>query len=557
MNGAIEALYIYDEHNRPLLQNTYTSRPLSSTQLLPLYLAHPAPRPSLIYLPNTSPPTLLFNLIHSNLLFCLTSSSEIEPLLALEFLHRVIDVLEEFVGAPLLAQKIESSYEVVAQLLNEMCDAGKVSSTEPNALRDMVEVEGWIGKFLGGINIPGKPGFATPSSSGMSGLSSTGSLAANTPALPWRRANVRHTSNELYVDLVETLTVTLAPSGRPLAAFANGTIAFTSKISGVPDLLLNLSTPSGRQNVSSVMELPVFHPCVRLARWREKPGELSFVPPDGRFVLAGYEVDLLPSTGGKSGTTNASHLKLPVNIEVKTSLGPTGSDFEVRLFIVKVSGQGNSSISSGSSSRSNSNAAGQLSRAASQFSGGLGGNFGGSTGSSTSPIIEDLVVTVPLPADVRNLSEIKASRGDTTYNPGEKNLEWHIPARDAVAGGATLRCTVVGPLSPEEEYDGNGFKLDGEYDYDTETYQSAPEKAKVENTFNNEGKDARKVAQNKILMPSSAAVSFSVKGWLASGIKVESLTIDTRKSRGIGEGVKPYKGVKYLTVSRGGIEVRC
>ncbi|KAK6604638.1 adaptor complexes medium subunit family protein [Botrytis cinerea] len=539
MNGAIEALYIYDEHNRPLLQNTYTSRPLSSTQLLPLYLAHPAPRPSLIYLPNTSPPTLLFNLIHSNLLFCLTSSSEIEPLLALEFLHRVIDVLEEFVGAPLLAQKIESSYEVVAQLLNEMCDAGKVSSTEPNALRDMVEVEGWIGKFLGGINIPGKPGFATPSSSGMSGLSSTGSLAANTPALPWRRANVRHTSNELYVDLVETLTVTLAPSGRPLAAFANGTIAFTSK---------NLW--STRSSLES------FH-TIRLARWREKPGELSFVPPDGRFVLAGYEVDLLPSTGGKSGTTNASHLKLPVNIEVKTSLGPTGSDFEVRLFIVKVSGQGNSSISSGSSSRSNSNAAGQLSRAASQFSGGLGGNFGGSTGNSTSPIIEDLVVTVPLPADVRNLSEIKASRGDTTYNPGEKNLEWHIPARDAVAGGATLRCTVVGPLSPEEEYDGNGFKLDGEYDYDTETYQSAPEKAKVENTFNNEGKDARKVAQNKILMPSSAAVSFSVKGWLASGIKVESLTIDTRKSRGIGEGVKPYKGVKYLTVSRGGIEVRC
>ncbi|KAG4027910.1 hypothetical protein MFRU_026g00910 [Monilinia fructicola] len=557
MNGAIEALYIYDEHNRPLLQNTYTSRPLSSTQLLPLYLAHPAPRPSLIYLPNTSPPTLLFNLIHSNLLFCLTSSSEIEPLLALEFLHRVIDVLEEFVGAPLLAQKIESSYDVVAQLLNEMCDAGTVSSTEPNALRDMVEVEGWIGKLLGGINIPGKPGFATPSSSSMSGISSTGSLAANTPALPWRRANVRHTSNELYVDLVETLTVTLAPSGRPLAAFANGTIAFTSKISGVPDLLLNLSTPSGRQNVSSVMELPVFHPCVRLARWREKPGELSFVPPDGRFVLAGYEVDLLPSTGGKSGTTNASHLKLPVNIEVKTSLGPTGSDFEVRLFIVKVSGQGNSSISSGSNSRSNSHAAGHLSRAASQFSGGLSGNLGGNSGNSTSPIIEDLVVTVPLPADVRNLSEIKASRGDTTYNPGESNLEWNIPARDAIAGGATLRCTVVGPLSTEEEFDGTNFRLDGEYDYDAETYQSAPEKAKVENNSSNEIKDARKVAQNKILMPSSAAVSFSVKGWLASGIKVESLTIDTRKSRGLGEGVKPYKGVKYLTVSKGGIEVRC
>jgi len=68
----------------------------------------------LIYLPNASPPTLVFSLVHSNLLFLLTSSTEIEPLLALEFLHRIIDVLEEFLGAPLLAHKVETSYDVVA-----------------------------------------------------------------------------------------------------------------------------------------------------------------------------------------------------------------------------------------------------------------------------------------------------------------------------------------------------------------------------------------------------------------------------------------------------------
>jgi AP-3 complex subunit mu len=141
--------------SQPLLTHTYTSRPLTASQLLLLYNAHPEPRPNLIYLPNTSPPTLVFSFIHSNLLFLLTSSTEIEPLLALEFLHRVIDVLEEFIGSPLLAQKIESSYDVVAQLLNEMCDAGAVSTTEPNALRDLVEVEGWVGKLLGNISMPG------------------------------------------------------------------------------------------------------------------------------------------------------------------------------------------------------------------------------------------------------------------------------------------------------------------------------------------------------------------------------------------------------------------
>jgi hypothetical protein len=139
----------------PVLSHTYTGRPLSAAHLLPLYLEHPAPRPNLIYLPNTSPPTLVFSLNHANLLFLVTSSSEIEPLLVFEFLHRVIDAFEDFLGAPILAVKIENNYDIVAQLLTEVCDAGTVSTTEPNALREMVEQEGWVGKLLGGLSLPG------------------------------------------------------------------------------------------------------------------------------------------------------------------------------------------------------------------------------------------------------------------------------------------------------------------------------------------------------------------------------------------------------------------
>lgn len=501
-------------------------------------------------------------MIHANLLFLLTSSSEIEPLLALEFLHRVIDIFEDFIGAPLLSSKIESNYDVVAQLLNEMVDAGAVSTTEGNALRDLVEVEGWVGKLLGSINMPGyvlnicvisianlvvfsKPGFtaASNSSNSMPGISSLGPSASQTPALPWRRANVRHTSNELYVDVVETLSVTMAPSGRPLAAFANGTIAFTSKISGVPDLLLTLSSPSGKHNLESVMELPIFHPCVRLARWRERPGELSFVPPDGRFVLASYEVDLLPFTSGKVSNSSAN-LKLPVQIEVKTSLGALGAEFEVRAYLSKIAGSTVNSTLSGSSIRP-------------------GGRLGGASGVSASPALEDLIITVPIPSDVRTLSDIRASRGDTTYNPGGAALEWHIPSKDASAGVATLRCTVVGVNLDEDDTEGNGFTFDGakEYDYNENeaisAYQSSASTPSVIDTREADKKDEKKVEKNKILMPSSARVSFAIKGWLASGIKVESLTVDTRNSRGLGDGVKPYKGVKYLSVSRGGVEIRC
>ncbi|PKS07510.1 hypothetical protein jhhlp_006114 [Lomentospora prolificans] len=546
MNGTIEALHIFDEHNHAIVSHTYAGRPLSATHLLPLYLDHPAPQPNVLYLPNTNPPTLVYSLTHANLLLLATSSSEVEPLLVLEFLHRVVDAFEEFLGAPLLSSKIEQNYDVVAQLLTEMCDAGAVNTTEPNALRDLVEVEGWVDKLLGSINLPGRPVSAV-------NPAATSLAALNGPALPWRRSNVRHTSNELYADVVETLTVTLAPSGRPLAAFANGTIAFTSKVSGVPDITLSLTCPSGKHNLGSLLELPVFHPCVRLAKWKERPGELSFIPPDGRFILAGYEVNLLPFTD----SLPSGSLKLPLSLEVKTGLGPTGSDFEVRVQTNRVMGTGSSS-------------SGHMGRGG----GGVGSRgFGGPhPGTAAAPLLEDLVVRIPLPPDVRNLPELRPSRGDAVFNPADSVLEWIIPTKEISMGTShfALRCTVVGPLAEDDEDDAIPGTSVTDYGYE-EPYQGSqttPKKEKKGSKRANqiegngtdparEAEEAKRVAQNKLLMPGSVSVSFSVKGWVPSGLKVESILLDSRRSRGLGEGVKPYKGVKYLTISKGGVEIRC
>lgn len=368
----------------------------------------------------------------------------------------------------------------------------------------------------------------------------------NGPAIPWRRANVRHTSNELYVDIVETLSVTLAPSGRPLAASVNGSIAFTSKISGVPDLLLTLSASGGKLGLEKAIELPVFHPCVRLARWKDRPGELSFVPPDGKFVLAGYEVNLLPLYSDLNSWSNAN-LQLPISIEVSKSLGVAGADFEVRLIL------------SGTFPGSSSSAASRP-NLGTRSSGRSTPVFGG--GSASNPALQDVVATIPIPDAVRNINDIRASRGEAFYSPAENIVEWRISTKDvASVGNASLRCTVVGPLSEEDAF-ANGFQFDtksGDYDEKEEAYQSLLlETSKgLSATEQQEQRDVRKVKQNAPLMPSSASINFSVKGWLASGIRVDGLVVDMRKSRGLGEGVKPYKGVKYLTVSRKGVEIRC
>lgn len=639
-----DANYTADKHpSRPILEHVYRARPPSASTILPLYLAHPAPRPSLIYLPSTSPPVTVFSVVHSNLTFIVPSDVDAEPLLVLEFLHRVIDVLEEFVGAPLLSSKIQANYDVIAQLLVEMCDAGIVCNTEPNVLQETVEVPNWMGKLLGGVGLPGlvylqwhimlfiryigvnidmycasrtaSPSLGPPNPLKQS-LSSTTANMAQGPAIPWRRPGVRHTSNELYVDIIESLSVTIAPSGRLLSALVSGTIAFTAKISGVPDLVLNLTAAGGQHTIAKKIELPVFHPCVRLGRWRERPGELSFIPPDGRFILAGYEVNLLPIDPDlDTAPTHMEKLFLPAIVDIRKSLGPTGQDFEVRLVL-------NTNFPGSSSSRP---AGGGFGRGGSGTStpSFLGG---GASGNSSAPVLDEVVVTVPIPKTVRNITDMQPSRGEAQYQPGDDVLEWRVPTKDAgtISGTATLYCTVVGNLPADEDIDediefGNDPStratadaadanlLQGYYNADTYQTPSKPKKKKTKKTKSKKSRSAAatstdtpedsaspssqtppppppnppsqqqeqqqqpstslslnsqqprksKAQLNASLMPTSASVSFSVRGWLPSGIKVESVIIDPRRSRGLGEGVRPYKGVKYLCMSRRGVERRC
>ena len=292
------------------------------------------------------------------------------------------------------------------------------------------------------------------------------------------------------------------------------------------------------------MQLPVFHPCVRLAWWNAHPGELSFVPPDGKFVLAGYEVDLLPLPADidKPPTQAESRLFLPASVDMRTGLGSAGADFEIRLTL-------NTSFPGAAKPNLASNKPGN------SFS--FGGPVGGS---SAAPTLEFVSVSVPVPDGVRSVSDLRASRGEATYSAWNKTLEWKVPTTKDAVGTAVLTGTIVGPVGvdeTEDEADANAKTNPLLGYYDDEATAAA---AVAEPTTNGQGVSAaapkRSAQASKALMPTSVAVSFTVKGWLPSGIRVESLNVDARKSKGLGEGVRPYKGVKYITVSRGGVERR-
>jgi AP-3 complex subunit mu len=499
----------------------------------------------LIYEASINPPTLIHSIIQDRILFIALSSTDGDPLIILEFLHRLAESFTDFLGSPLLPHKLTTSYDILAQLLPEACDAGQISTTESNALRDLVDSSSWVNKLLGG-----------PSPSLAPSALSSNMANTNAPAIPWRRANVRYTSNEMYVDMVETLHVITAPSGFPLVATAHGSVVFTAKISGVPDILLTLnSAAGGPTGLRKLLQLPVFHPCVRLARWTARPGEVSFVPPDGRFVLLGYEVDLLGeeyleravANGTGSGKSKGkrqiqSALQLPATVTVRRP-SDTQSTFIVSLHINR-SFTSLTPVAGGSRPDAFGKAPGLSSARVS--------------GTSSHPVVEDVLVRVPIPPGVRSLGDLKPSRGEARWAPGSDTLEWRLSSKDIgnVHGhglgnevAASLRCVVqgeLGDIGPGDLDISSGGRWD--YDVDDETAQNTSGKEEKENT---------KQDDSETLMPTSASVSFQVRGWLASGIKVDKLMIDSSQSRGLAQGVQPYKGVKYVTISQNGVETRC
>src|ERR1700760_3278576 len=187
MATTIDALYIFSESDRYslILSHIWSGRPPSAQTLLPLYLEQTSPRASLVYASSTNPPTLIHAIVQDRLLFLAPTLADSDPLAVITFLHRVADALEDVLGSPLLPLKISSSHDALLQILTEMCDAGIVNTTEPNALRDFVESPSWVNRLLGpnsSLSGTSAPSISAPTAMALSSASSKDSSA---PAIPW------------------------------------------------------------------------------------------------------------------------------------------------------------------------------------------------------------------------------------------------------------------------------------------------------------------------------------------------------------------------------------
>ncbi|KAI4459821.1 ap complex subunit mu [Holotrichia oblita] len=238
--------------------------------------------------PNDVPPVIatphhyLLSIQRGGVSFVAVCMQEISPLFVIEFLHRVVDIFQDYFS-DCTETIIKENYVVVYELLDEI-----VSGTLPS-----------------------------------------GQLSN----IPWRRTGVKYTNNEAYFDVVEEVDAIIDKSGATVFAEIQGYIDCCIKLSGMPDLTLSFMNPRLFDDVS-------FHPCVRFKRW-EAEKILSFIPPDGNFRLISYHISsqsvvAIPiyvrhSLSIKSGEQG----RLDITVGPKQTLGRTVEGVKLEVMMPK------------------------------------------------------------------------------------------------------------------------------------------------------------------------------------------------------------------------------
>lgn len=230
------------------------------------------------------------------LFFMLTSKRNLAPALAIELLHRVARVVKDYCGV-LSEEALRQNFVLVYELLDELLDYGYAQTTSTEALKTFV------------FNEPAKMAppvqARTASKRGGSIFSAAkriGGSAINRSVLANERSSTAR--DEIFVDIIEKLSVVFNSSGHVLTNEVDGVIQMKSYLRGNPEIRIALnedlvvanregesglgsSYSSAGGGVGAILDDCSFHECVRLDDF-DSSRTIQMVPPDGEFDVMKY-----------------------------------------------------------------------------------------------------------------------------------------------------------------------------------------------------------------------------------------------------------------------------
>jgi AP-4 complex subunit mu-1 len=311
---------------------------------------------------NDAPPVIQFDgfsyifIRRSSLLIVCSTRFNVSPASTVELLNRMAKVFKDYCGI-LTEESIRKNFVLIYELIEEMLDFGYPQVTSTEMLKNCVHNEAVLVQA---------PSLSSSLISNVTQNSKTKASSASNIPITLKNARGGNTKNEIYVDIVERLTVLFNANGYVVNSSIDGAINMKSFLSGNPELRLALNEDLiiGKENArhgggSVVLDDCIFHECVHLDEF-ESARTLHFLPPDGEFAVLSYRVTtdfrvpfkLYPQIE----ETGAYRLEVTIVVRAEIPEGNYGSNVVLRLPVPRNTVSANGEFANGSGDLPGSNA---------------------------------------------------------------------------------------------------------------------------------------------------------------------------------------------------------
>jgi AP-2 complex subunit mu-1 len=259
----------------------------------------------------------------NDMYICCCTRGNVNPMTCFEFMLATINVFTTYFGKKFCEEALVNNFVVIYELLDEMMDNGIPQLTAINHLKGAIA----LGSIKGDV-------FMSQNKQ----LEKITSFI--TGGVDWREPGKHYyKKNEVFMDVLEAVNVLMASDGKVLRSDVSGKIVFKTYLTGMPQcqfglndkIRLEKTPPGGNPNASNntsqygqygnqhhhqqqqpqqpqqqqqrgnrgngggaspsgvAIDDITFHRCVSLAQF-DQERIVSFIPPDGEFVLMKYRI---------------------------------------------------------------------------------------------------------------------------------------------------------------------------------------------------------------------------------------------------------------------------
>ncbi|GAA5943517.1 hypothetical protein JCM1841_005426 [Sporobolomyces salmonicolor] len=310
----ISAFFILNQKGEVLISRLFRpdlKRSISDIFRIHVIASSTPPTSPLITLSNTT----FFHVRHGGLWLVAVCKHNANAALVFEFTYRFINLGRSYFGK-LDEESVKNNFVLIYELLDEILDFGYPQNSESDTLKMYITTEGV------------KSEQAVREEASKITIQATG-------AISWRRNDVKYRKNEAFVDVIETVNLSMSAKGTVLRADVDGQILMRAYLSGTPECKFGLNDklvidknkggqgarakgPTGSLE-DSMVELDdcQFHQCVKLGKF-DSDRTISFIPPDGEFELMRYR--------------STSNINLPFRVQpIVEEVGKSRVDYTVHV----------------------------------------------------------------------------------------------------------------------------------------------------------------------------------------------------------------------------------